>query len=65
MNKYEERLKKLANHVASHPSDYQSAISLLIMQSNQIDYEIKQRQIATRKMIEGYKEEARKNGEQV
>lgn len=63
MNKYEERLEKLANHVASHPSDYQSAISLLKLQSNQIDYEIKQKQIATMKMIEGYKEEAKKNGE--
>lgn len=63
MNKYEERLEKLANHVASHPSDYQSAISLLKLQSNQIDYEIKQKQIATIKMIEGYKEEAKKNGE--
>lgn len=63
MNKHEERLKNLANHVAQHPSDYQSAISLLKLQSDQIAYEIKQKQIATRKIIEGYKEGVKLNGE--
>lgn len=36
MNKYEERIKKLEEHLSMHPEDYQTVISILKLKSDLI-----------------------------
>lgn len=52
----EEKLKRMEHHLENHPNDYQTAISLLIDRSKEIDYQRKKRQNDMRKQISLYKE---------
>mgnify|MGYP007054409385 CR=1 FL=1 len=63
MNRYEKRIENLANHVKQNPRDYQSAISLAILNSKQIDYKRKQKQKMAFINIQAYKKGGYANGE--
>ncbi|WP_086350255.1 hypothetical protein [Candidatus Enterococcus clewellii] len=39
MNKYDEKAKRMQAHLANHPTDYQTVISLFKAESDSIDYE--------------------------
>lgn len=56
MNRYKAKIENLSNHVKQNPRDWQSAISLLKLNSQQIDYERKKKQQSARLSIKAYKE---------
>lgn len=56
MNRYKVKIENLTNHVKQNPRDWQSAISLLKLNSQQIDYERKKKQQSARLSIKAYKE---------
>lgn len=57
MNKYNEKLKRMSNHLVNHPNDYQTVISILKAKSNSYAYEKKQKTNFMRKEIAKYKKE--------
>lgn len=57
MNRYEQRIENLSNHVKQNPRDWQSSISLLKLNSQQIDFKRKQKQQSARLSIKAYKKE--------
>ncbi|WP_289642003.1 hypothetical protein [uncultured Dubosiella sp.] len=54
--KYEEKLNRMANHIASHPHDYQTSISFLKLRSKAIVQERKNRKLEDWKKVQKYKE---------
>lgn len=48
---YEERLKRIADHLREHPNDYQSKIAFYKLHSDSIEHERYLRRIEKRKRI--------------
>lgn len=61
MNKYDEKADRIRAHLATHPHDYQSVISLFKMDSASIEYERQQRR--NKKMALIAKFRRKKDGE--
>ncbi len=57
MGKYTEKIERMKKHVTEHPNDYQTKISLLQLNSREIDYARRKKHIETIKKIEKYKKE--------
>lgn len=51
----EDRLRRLENHVANHPTDYQSVIALLKLRSEAIDKERQKAKIERLRKIAKYR----------
>lgn len=58
----EDRLMRLENHVANHPTDYQSVIALLKLRSEALEKKRKQSQIEHLRKVAKYRRML--NGEQ-
>ena len=59
---YNEKLKKLDNHIARHPKDYQSVISRMKTYSDAVEHEMYLRKIARLKRVAKYRRQ--RNGEE-
>ena len=57
MGKYTEKIERMKRHVEEHPNDYQTKISLLQLNSREIDYQHHLKRVETFKKIEKYKKE--------
>lgn len=57
MRNNEEKLVKLANHIADNPADYQSRIAFYKLRSKEIEHRQEQRQIERIKLIKKCKEQ--------
>lgn len=55
--KYKEKIERMTKHVADHPNDYQSKISLLQLNSREIDYQRHKKHVEMVRKIEKYKKE--------
>lgn len=60
MGKYDEKIKRMESHCVEHPNDYQTKISLLQLNSREIDYQRHSRRVEMIKKIERYKKELQK-----
>lgn len=51
MNKYDEKSNRMRQHLISHPTDYQTVVSLFVAESNSIAYEKEKQQFEKQKEI--------------
>ena len=54
---YEERLKRLDEHLAEHPTDYQARIARLKVFSDSVEHKQYLKRIERMKLLERYKRE--------
>lgn len=54
---YEERLKRLNEHLLKHPTDYQARIAKLTMYSRAVEHQIYLRKVARLKKVAKYRRE--------
>lgn len=57
MGKYTEKIERMKRHIEEHPNDYQTKISLIQLNSREIDYQHHLKRVEMFKKIEKYKRE--------
>lgn len=57
MGKYTEKIERMKRHVSEHPNDYQTKISLIQLNSREIDHQRHLKHVEMVKKIEKYKKE--------
>ena len=57
MGKYTEKIERMKRHSGEHPNDYQTKISLIQLNSREIDYQHHLKRVEMFKKIEKYKKE--------
>lgn len=62
MNKYDVKAQRMHDHLARHPADYQTIISLFKIKSHSFVYEQQKKRNLMMKEIAKYKREERDNG---
>lgn len=63
MNKFDEKVEKMKNHLVEHTTDYQTVISLFKAESDSIAYEQRKEKQLKKKELAKYMKAGERDGE--